>query len=268
MRQVLGFPRKPASAAAPSERPPRAAVLPPDVVELRDELSALLLELDEAQARTWRHLVVVHDELGARGWPGVEALPVRVLRKARVQAEMLASREPSPTLADLVERLELVEVAAAVRDGEAPPAEPARPPEEELAEMSRFVEVSDTSFEEYELMERSWVGTVPSGLGKPGRENWGADAAPSAGQAEAPPTLDLSAAPLLVETLEMPVLVEKPQAPVLVESFQSPVFVDSLEAPVLVESFDPPLLVETVEPPRRDPKSPSAAEHWVDFDRD
>ena len=109
MRSVLGFSRKPAPATAAPERPTRAVVLPPEVVELRDELSALLLDLDEGHAVTWRHLVVVHDELGARGWPGVEALPARVLRKARIQAEMLASREPSQLLADFVERLQLVE---------------------------------------------------------------------------------------------------------------------------------------------------------------
>ena len=28
----------------------------------------------------------------------------------------------------------------------------------------RVPEVSDTNFDEYELMERSWAGTVPSGL--------------------------------------------------------------------------------------------------------
>jgi hypothetical protein len=275
MRSVLGFSRKPAPATAAPERPTRAVVLPPEVVELRDELSALLLDLDEGHAVTWRHLVVVHDELGARGWPGVEALPARVLRKARIQAEMLASREPSQLLADFVERLQLVEIAAAVRDGEEPmAAEPARQPEEELAAMSQFVEVSDTSFEEYELMERSWVGTVPSGLGKPGRENWpatpGSDQRTEARPVVPPlPTAQViegTPAPLEFEPLEVPALVEKPEPPVLVERLEMPVLVEKLETPETIE-FEPPLLVETFEPPRRDVR-PQPSEHWVDFDRD
>jgi hypothetical protein len=257
MRQVLGFSRKPAAAAAASERPSRAPVLPADVMDLRDELSAILLDLDDQHATTLRHLVVVHDELGARGWPGVEALPARVLRKARIQAEMLASRDPSPMLADFAERLQLVEVAAGVRDGEEPPAGPARPPEEELAEMSRFVEVSDTSFEEYEEMERSWVGTVPSGLGKPGRENW---TAPPEGDVQAGPALEKVQPPILVETLE-PVAVP--------ESYEMPVMVEKFELPARDARFEPSFGAARSQPAARDARSEQRLpDDWVDFDRD
>ena len=237
MRQVLGFARKPAVVpAAEPARPPRAPVLPADVVELREELGALLLDFEQDHAaHTMRHLVVVHDELGRGGWPGVEALPARVLAKARVQAEMLASREPSINLADFVERLQLVEIAAGVRDGDEPPiAEPAVPPEEELAEMARFVEVSDTSFEEYELMERSWVGTVPSGLGKTGREHY-----------VDPPVLD--------RVIDPPILLEKLEPQLLDEGLE---IRDLGDEPALA----PAVPDRPVEPPDR--------ERWIDFERD
>ena len=34
-------------------------------------------------------------------------------------------------------------------------------------EVPQVPEVSDTNFDEYELMERSWAGTVPAGLDIP-----------------------------------------------------------------------------------------------------
>jgi len=109
--------------------------------------------------------VLVHDELGRTGWPGVEAFPVRVVGKARIQAEMLASLEPSTVLGAFIERLRLVEVAARLREEEPDPAT-ARPAAPEDFPDSE-VEVSQGSHEEWEVLERSWVGTVPAGLGRP-----------------------------------------------------------------------------------------------------
>ena len=92
--------------------------------ELRDELRVRLFDLDGEHPAThaMRHLVLVHDELGRHGWNGVEGLPARVLGKALVQAEMLASREPSAPLALVIERLALMKIGAETREGL--PAEP------------------------------------------------------------------------------------------------------------------------------------------------
>ena len=38
-------------------------------------------------------------------------------------------------------------------------------------EVPQIPEVSDTNFDEYELMERSWAGTIPAGLEIPGRNS-------------------------------------------------------------------------------------------------
>ena len=132
--------------------------------ELRDELRVRLFDLDGDQpaAHAMRHLILVHDELGRHGWNGVEALPARVLGKALVQAEMLASREPSAPLVHVVERLALLKIGAEAREG-------LPVPEPELSQPARLVEVSETNYDEYELMERSWAGTVPAGLQCPDR---------------------------------------------------------------------------------------------------
>jgi hypothetical protein len=37
-------------------------------------------------------------------------------------------------------------------------------------EVPQVPEVSDTNFDEYELMERSWAGTIPAGLEIPVRD--------------------------------------------------------------------------------------------------
>lgn len=131
--------------------------------ELRDELRVRLFDLDgeHQAAQAMRHLMLVHDELGRHGWSGVEALPAPVLGKALVQAEMLASREPSAPLALVVERLAVLKAGAEARE--------ARPAEPEPSAPARLVEVSETNYDEYELMERSWAGTVPAGLQRPDR---------------------------------------------------------------------------------------------------
>ena len=163
-RETKPTDRPPASPAERRRMPvsnPTAAAME----ELRDELRALItLHTDERAPHALRHLVLVHDELGNTGWPGVEAFPLRVLAKARVQAEMLATYEPSPMFETFVERLRLVEVAARLREEEeAAPKKQAAPVEFPDSQ----VEVTQGSNEEYELLERSWVGTVPAGLDRP-----------------------------------------------------------------------------------------------------
>jgi hypothetical protein len=119
------------------------------------ELGARLLVHDPA-TQAVRNLFVVHDELRANGWAGIEALPLKVLGRALTEAEILASDEPSDLLASLIGNLRELKDAADSRVA----AEAADREWETLA----VPEVSDTNYDEYELMERSWAGTIPAGL--------------------------------------------------------------------------------------------------------
>jgi hypothetical protein len=127
-------------------------------MQQRAELGARLL-VHDPMTQVVRNLFIVHDELRANGWPGVETLPLKVISRGLTEAEILAVDEPSEVLTTIVETLREVKLAAEARaarealeaDWEAPP----------------MPEVSDTNFDEYELMERSWAGTVPAGLDIP-----------------------------------------------------------------------------------------------------
>ena len=155
-------------ARVPAERARTATPsADPALEDLRHELRARIVEhTDERAPHALRHLVLVHDELGRTGWRGVEAFPVRVVAKARVQAEMLSTLDPSPIVGKFIERLRLVEVAARLREEEpANPGEARRQVPEEFPDSE--VEVSQASHEEFEVLERSWVGTVPAGLDRP-----------------------------------------------------------------------------------------------------
>ena len=132
------------------------------LMQQRAELGARLLVHDPA-TQAVRHLFVVHDELRAGGWPAVEALPAKVLDRALTEAEILASDEPSNLLATIIESLRAIKVATEARA--------ARESLDAEWEMPQMPEVSDTNFDEYELMERSWAGTVPAGLALPGRDS-------------------------------------------------------------------------------------------------
>jgi hypothetical protein len=134
----------------------------PILMQQRAELGARLLVHDPA-TQVVRHLFVVHDELRVNGWAGVETLPEKVIERALTEAEILASHEPSDLLAGIVEALRAIHGAAATRS-----AQEALDAEWETPQMP---EVSDTNFDEYELMERSWAGTVPAGLEIPGRNS-------------------------------------------------------------------------------------------------
>ena len=147
----------PAAATAEGEgADPNVSLL----MRQRAELGARLLVHDPA-TQVVRHLFIVHDELQVQGWMGVEALPAKVLERALVEAEILHRDEPSSLLATIIDKLRAFKSAAT-----------ARALEEELEreyETLKVPEVSDTNFDEYELMERSWAGTVPNGLELPSR---------------------------------------------------------------------------------------------------
>ena len=139
------------------EAPDPAARL---LIEQRADLGARLLVHDPATQHV-RNLFVVHDELGKRGWPGVEALPRSLVGRALVEASLLGLQEPSPVMTTIVETLRSIKVAAEASAAQA--LQDALEKEWEREEPA-IPEVSETNYDEYELMERSWVGTVPAGL--------------------------------------------------------------------------------------------------------
>jgi len=130
------------------------------LAEQRADLGARLLVHDPATQHV-RNLFVVHDELGKRGWRGVEALPLSLVGRALVEASLLALQEPSPVMTTIVETLRSIKVAAEARAAQA--LQDTLEKEWEREEPA-IPEVSETNYDEYELMERSWVGTVPAGL--------------------------------------------------------------------------------------------------------
>jgi hypothetical protein len=127
----------------------------------RAELGARLLVHDPA-TQAVRHLFIVHDELRMGGWEKVEALPLKVIDRALTEAEILGSDEPSPVLTTIIAELRDQKSAAEMRA--------AQEAAEGDWEKPQVPEVSDTNFDEYELMERSWAGTIPAGLELPGRD--------------------------------------------------------------------------------------------------
>ena len=141
-----------ASASAPRAGGDDAA--PPLLLQQRAELGARLLVHDPA-TQSVRHLFLVHDQLSGRGWMGVEALPLPVLVRAMTEAESLARDEPSLLLTSIIDRLKTVLQTADRSSAPAAQSDWSRP---------QGPEVSETNYDEFELMERSWIGTVPTGL--------------------------------------------------------------------------------------------------------
>lgn len=136
---------------------------PPSLPQLCAELRARLLTEDVPAAQVMRHLVKVHDALGSKGWPGVRALSGSVLRKALMQAEMLASMEPSPALETIIEQLRPLTDAADLRDESESRLQDFR--------VGENLEVSESTYAEFEDMERGWIGTVPSKLTQVDRDS-------------------------------------------------------------------------------------------------
>jgi hypothetical protein len=133
----------------------------PLVMQQCAEIGARLLIHDPA-TQPVRHLFILHDELRAGGWERVERLPLKVIDRALTEAEILDCSEPSPLLTTIVAELREQKAAAEARA--------AREAAEAEWEVPKVPEVSDTNFDEYELMERSWAGTVPAGLEVPVRD--------------------------------------------------------------------------------------------------
>ena len=129
------------------------------LMQQRAELGARLLVHDPA-TQIVRNLFIVHDELRANGWPGVEtpaaqgglARPERGRDPGRRRAVGACWRRSSRRCAS-------IKAAAEARA--------AREALEAEWEVPQMPEVSDTNFDDYELTERSWAGTVPAGLDIP-----------------------------------------------------------------------------------------------------
>lgn len=119
-----------------------------------DEIGARIL-VSEALAPI-RNLYTVHKALGTGGWVAVQALGDAVILRALAEAEILQDADPSPLLQGAVDRLRMFRAAAAVRT-----TRDAIEGADLAWAMAAAPEVSEASHEEYELMERSWIGTVP-----------------------------------------------------------------------------------------------------------
>jgi hypothetical protein len=130
------------------------------LMEQRADLGARLLVHDPA-TQLVRNLFVIHDELGKQGWTGVSALPRSLIGRALTEAEILNQQEPSSLLMTIIETLRSIKIAAEARAAQA--VQDALEKEWEREEPA-IPEVSETNYDEYELMERSWIGTVPAGL--------------------------------------------------------------------------------------------------------
>ncbi len=128
-----------------------------EVAALSAELRTRLLAHDHEQAAAvMRHLVLVHDVLSHRGWAGVASMASGLLRKAVMQAQLLASQESSAQLVELIDRLRLLQVAAGLREERQ--AKPGVPAQTDAPDSE--VEISETTPEEFEAMQRSWLDTV------------------------------------------------------------------------------------------------------------
>ena len=146
------------SAHAPSAQPADAADAPasPTLLQLRNELGSRLL-VHDPETQAVRNLYVVHQELARGGWTSVAALPRQVTGRAYTEAEILQLQEPSPLLELIVGHLRDVNMSSDARTAEGLALD------DEKWEKPDVPEVSETSYQEYELMERSWIGTVPQG---------------------------------------------------------------------------------------------------------
>jgi len=148
------------AAGAEKDRGPVADPATALLMEQRADLGARLLVHDPA-TQLVRNLFVIHDELGTRGWAGVRALPLSVVGRALTEAEILHVQESSEMLATIIQTVRSIKVAAEARAAQALQETRER---EWVREQPATPEVSETNYDEYELMERSWIGTVPAGL--------------------------------------------------------------------------------------------------------
>lgn len=140
------------------------------VEQMSTELGSRLFNHSHGSAvHVMRHLTMVHDLLGQSGWDGVQALPSKLLGRALAQAEMLHADDPTAAMKVLVERISAMRVAAEIREEKGLASEARQRVEdrvERVASVDRNerverVDVSDSTHEEFQGIERSWIGTFP-----------------------------------------------------------------------------------------------------------
>lgn len=136
---------------APSDARPRMAAL-------REELRLRLVSHSRPDAvQALQRLAFVHDELGRTGWTGVSKLPSEVLGAARAQAEVLADEESSTLLDVVIERLQILQVGAVLREQREARARALR--------VADAPEVQEVTQEEFDAIAQGWADTVsPAGV--------------------------------------------------------------------------------------------------------
>ncbi len=152
--------RKPRDAREARDPREPAPHLPPHV-RMRNELQARLLVHDAASGLLVRNLYTVYKAMDGRGWSGIEALAPSVVNRALAEAEILQSHEPSATMGLLVDELRVLDEAARARAIEAERHRTGHSAVDGLPSVTGAPEVSEISEDEYALVERSWVGTIP-----------------------------------------------------------------------------------------------------------
>jgi hypothetical protein len=132
----------------------RAPARPVDpMAALRAELRARLLQFaPQDAAQVMHHLLLVDQELGRKGWAGVESLPAPVLAQALVQAQRLVKEQPSDAVSTVIERLRPLLTAADQRVQ--------RDARQRDAVNGTQLEVSEATGEDFEASERSWFGDL------------------------------------------------------------------------------------------------------------
>jgi hypothetical protein len=143
---------------------------PPEVIEqqsrsqLRDDVTARVLNrCATREVAVYRHLLVALDVLVKKGWEGVGAMTSVVLRKALMQARLLKDQEPCSAVDHLIERLQVLHVAAGLREDRARGLP--------SPDLSDHAEVSEVSHEEFEARQRAWVRTVSPAVSSDGQDD-------------------------------------------------------------------------------------------------
>jgi hypothetical protein len=132
------------------------------VRHMKRDLYALLRQHPSSRG-LMRHLATVEHALHTDGLKGFEALPVRVIARALAEMEGLV-RDWSPTgLAELRSRMAVIVKARPGDVLELAAKGPTTPGSVSVhADLAGPGDVSEVDHAEFEEMERSWVGVVPT----------------------------------------------------------------------------------------------------------
>ncbi|MBC8056172.1 MAG: hypothetical protein H7Y61_06300 [Rhizobiales bacterium] len=150
---TLGVPAGSARAQAREEERQRVRRMRRDLYEL--------MQQHPTSRQLMRHLDLVERTLRREGYAAVEALPVRVIAKALAQLEKLVWDWTPVGLAELRSRLAVM-VKSRQPEAEQEAASTAAL-ELEMATHHSPADVTEVDHAEFEEMERSWAGRMPTG---------------------------------------------------------------------------------------------------------